>query len=137
MELKFNKEYMIKKIEDLNKFKIDSKVKDYLIETINNLLNEKNCEKVSISLQGSEHNKNVMETTYNNLYKEHEKQNIFLENMFSSGKITKADLINRQNKLKKFQEESLNNAQEVLNSYKEWFEKYNNYDVIVINKYSK
>lgn len=137
MELKFNKEYMIKKIEDLNKFKIDSKVKDYLIETINNLLNEENCEKVSISLQGSEHNKNVMETTYNNLYKEHEKQNIFLENMFSSGKITKADLINRQNKLKKFQEESLNNAQEVLNSYKEWFEKYNNYDVIVINKYSK
>lgn len=137
MELKFNKEYMIKKIEDLNKFKIDSKVKDYLIETINNLLNEKNCEKVSISLQGSEHNKNVMETTYNNLYKEHEKQNVFLENMFSSGKITKADLINRQNKLKKFQEESLNNAQEVLNSYKEWFEKYNNYDVIVINKYSK
>ena len=137
MELKFNKEYMIKKIEDLNKFKIDSKVKDYLIETISNLLNEENCEKVSISLQGSEHNKNVMETTYNNLYKEHEKQNIFLENMFSSGKITKADLINRQNKLKKFQEESLNNAQEVLNSYKEWFEKYNNYDVIVINKYSK
>lgn len=137
MELKFNKEYMIKRIEDLNKFKIDNKVKDYLIETINNLLNEDNCEKVSISLQGSEHNKNVMETTYKNLHKEHEKQNIFLENMFSSGKITKADLINRQNKLKKFQEESLNNAQEVLNSYKEWFEKYNNYDVIVINKYSK
>lgn len=137
MELKFNKEYMIKKIEDLNKFKIDNKVKDYLIETISNLLNEDNCEKVSISLQGSEHNKNVMETTYKNLHKEHEKQNIFLENMFSSGKITKADLINRQNKLKKFQEESLNNAQEVLNSYKEWFEKYNNYDVIVINKYSK
>lgn len=137
MELKFNKEYMIKKIEDLNKFKIDSKVKDYLIETINNLLNSDDCEKVSISLQGSEHNKNIMETTYKNLHKEHEKQNVFLENMFSSGKITKADLINRQNKLKKFQEESLNNAQGVLNSYKEWFENYNNYDVIVINKYSK
>lgn len=135
MQLEFNKEYTIAKIEDLNKFQIDSKVKEYLILEINNLLNDKLCKQITISLQGSEHNKQVMEKTYEDLDKEHIKQILFIEQLYKNNKISLEDMLSRKEKLVKLQKESIDTVKHVLNIYQEWFDKYNNYDVIVINKY--
>ncbi len=135
MQLEFNKEYTILKIEDLDKFEINLKTKKYLTEEINKLLNDDFCKQITISLQGSEHNKEVMKKTYKDLDKEHIKQISFIEQLYKNNKISLEDMLSRKEKLFKLQEESIKNIENVLNIYDEWFDKYNNYDVIIINKY--
>lgn len=136
MQLQYNKEYFIHKLTDLNKYDINSKVKEYLSNNIMDLFNTNPNNKISISLQGSEHNFNVMKKTYEDLDKEHNKQEKFIEQLFNNEKITYEDFLIRKEKLKKLQKESKKNIENVIEEYKEWHEKFNNYDVILINLYS-